>query len=85
MRIKDIRYVGTNETRTDGRYPQRIGSRVVFCYPPEVGSPTFLQYITDNQGNPKEGILRTSTVANIVETDKEIYLETRNSVYVFER
>lgn len=85
MRIKDIRYVNTNETRTDGRYPLRIGSNVVFYYPPEVGSPAFLQYITDNQGNPKEGILRTSAVANIVETDKEIYLETRNSVYEFEK
>lgn len=85
MKIKDIRYVDTNETRTDGRYPLRIGSNVIFYFPPEVGSPALLQYVTDNQGNPKEGVLRTSTVANIVETDTKIYLETLNSVYEFER
>ena len=85
MKIKDIRYANTNETRTDGRYPLRIGSNVDFYFPPEVGGPALLQYITDNQDNPKEGLLRTSTVTDIVETDKEIYLETRNSVYVFER
>lgn len=85
MKIKDIKYVGTNETRTDGRYPLRIGSTVDFYMKPDIGYPMFLSYITDNQGNAKEGILRTSLVENISETNTEIIIKTLNSIYYFER
>ena len=44
-----------------------------------------LSYVADNQGLPKEGILHTSIVKNIVETDTVIAVYTRNSVYYFEK
>lgn len=87
MKIKDIRHTETNETRTDGRYPLRIGSTVDLCpwFPPTVGDPMILLYVSDNQGNPKNGTLRTSRVSNIVETDTELMVATKNSIYCFEK
>ena len=86
MKIKNITYVDTNETRTDGRYPLRIGSEVEFAiYKPTVGEVAWLGYIADNEGNPKSGYLRTSTVNDIIETDTEIVIKTRNSIYYFEK
>lgn len=85
MKIKDIQFVGTNETRTDGRYPLRIGSTVEFYMIPVPGISMVLLYVSDNQGNPKEGYLRTSTVIDVDQTDTEIIVTTRNSIYVFEK
>ena len=85
MKIKDIRLKNTNETRVDGRYPQRIGSNVEFYAQPSIGNVMVLSYITDNQGNEKEGILRTSLIDNIVENETEIIITTVNSVYYFEK
>ena len=87
MKIKDIRYVKTNETRTDGRYPLRIGSTVDFYLniKPVMGDVMCLSYILDNQGNEKEGILRTSLVMNVTETEREIIVETVNSIYYLEK
>lgn len=86
MKIKNITYVETNETRTDGRYPIRIGSEVEFAfYEPTVGDVMYLEYIKDNEGNPKEGMLRTSNVRSIEETESEIIVETKNSIYYFEK
>ena len=43
MKIKNITYVETNETRTDGRYPIRIGSEVNFAfYEPTIGNVMYL-------------------------------------------
>ena len=39
----------------------------------------------DKDGNNKEGILRTSVVTNITETDVEVIVETINSVYYLEK
>lgn len=86
MKIKNITYAEANETRTDGRYPIRIGSEVNFAfYEPTVGDVMYLEYVKDNEGNPKEGIIRTSNICNIEETDNEIVIETRNSIYYFEK
>lgn len=85
MKIKDIKFVKTNETRTDGRYPLRIGSTVEFYMRPVPGTSMVLSYVSDNQGNPKQGCLRTSTVIDVDETDVEIIVTTRNSIYIFEK
>lgn len=85
MKIKDITYADTGKTRTDGRYPLRIGSEVNFYYPLTVGDSMVLSYVSDNQGNPKSGYLTTSTVLGIEESDEETVVETRNSIYYFEK
>lgn len=86
MKIKNITYVETNETRTDGRYPIRIGSEVNFTfYEPTIGNVMCLEYVKDNEGNPKEGLLRTSIVNDVIETETDIVVETRNSIYYFEK
>ena len=86
MIIKDIVYADTGKTRTDGRYPQRIGSTVEFYInPPAVGEWMYLSYVLDSQGNSKEGVLRTSEVQNIIENDSVIAVYTLNSVYYFEK
>lgn len=85
MKILDIKSIETNETRTDGRYPLRIGSTVEFYIKPMPGVPMLLSYISDNQGNPKEGFLRTSTVIDIDETKCEVIITTKNSIYYLEK
>lgn len=85
MKIKDIRLRETNQTRTDGRYPLRIGSEVKLYHQPIIGEPMLLVYVKDNQGNPRSGTLRTSMVINVVENGKEIIVITYNSVYYLER
>ena len=85
MKIKDIKYVSTGKTRTDGRYPLRIGSEVEFYIEPTIGNVAYLKYVTDNQGNPKEGFLQTSIVTDIVYYNKATILTTLNSVYELER
>lgn len=85
MKIVDIKSVETNETRTDGRYPLRIGSTVRFYMKPVPGLPMVLEYICDNQGNPKSGYLRTSTVTEVEESMYEVVVTTVNSIYYFKR
>ena len=85
MKIKDIISTTTNQTRVDGRYPQRIGSTVEFYMYPKIGMPMILAYAYDNQGNPKEGYLRTSTVQSVHETESAIIVATLNSIYCFEK
>jgi hypothetical protein len=85
MKIKDIISTTTNKTRTDGRYPQRVGCTAEFYMKPSVGMPMILAYVYDNHGNPKEGYLRTSTVEAIHETDSKIIVTTLNSIYCLEK
>lgn len=85
MKIKDIRLRRTNQTRTDGRYPLRIGSEVEFYMQPTIGMSMHLSYVKDNQGNPKDGILHTSRVINLIEDNKEIIVTTYSSIYYFEK
>ena len=85
MKIVDIKSTKTYATRTDGRYPLRIGSTVEFYQKPVPGVSMTLSYISDNQGNPKEGYLTTSTVIDIDETKYDVIITTRNSIYYFEK
>lgn len=85
MKIKDIKNIETNETRTDGRYPLRIGSTIDFYANPSIGFPMLLSYIADNQGNAKTGVLRTSLIDSIDETDTEIIVKMINSIYYLEK
>ena len=85
MKITDIVHADTGKTRTDGRYPQRIGSTVEFYAPPVIGQCMYLFYVADNEGNPKDGYLRTSIVQNIIEVGTVIAVYTLNSVYYFEK
>ena len=85
MIIKDIKDIHTNETRTDGRYPDRIGSRVYFVYLPVVGGVMILGYGKDNMNNEKTGYLKTSAVSEIVEDENNIIIYTRNSIYHLEK
>lgn len=85
MIIKDIQHVQNGATRTDGRYPQRIGSNVEFYIQPECGDCMWLQYVTDNQGNPKDGVLRTSLVTSIKDVGLELVVDTMNSRYIFSK
>lgn len=84
LTIKNITYAN-GETRTDGRYPLRIGSKVKFAYYLAKGACMLLDYIEDNQGNPKSGQLRTSSVQDFKEIEDEIVVTTRNSIYYFEK
>jgi hypothetical protein len=84
MKIIDIQHSKTGETRADGRYPLRIGSEVRFYTNLCVGDIMVLQYIKDNQGNAKDGILHTSRIERIDRTKGKIIVTTRNSIYHFE-
>lgn len=84
MIIKDIQHIKTGETRTDGRYPLRIGSTVSFCEEPTVGWCMWLQYHKDANGHPKEGYLRTSYIEKILRERNLIIVETLNSRYIFQ-
>ena len=85
MKIKNITYVETNETRTDGRYPIRIGSEVELYAPLVIGDRMLLSYVKDNEGNPKEGVLVTSAVKDIKKTETGLTVKTMNSIYYFEK
>ena len=85
MKIKDVKHIGTNETRTDGLYPSRIGSTVEFLFEPIVGCLLVCSYISDNQGNPKCGIIKGTKISDIVESDTEFVITTRNSIYYFSK
>lgn len=85
MQIKNITHAQTGETRTDGRYPLRIGSTVEFYEPPFRGCSMVLAYVLDNQGNPKSGYLQTSVVKNVQESPNQYIITTKNSIYYLER
>lgn len=85
MKILDIQSVETCETRTDGKYPLRIGSTVEFYRKPIAGVPMILKYVTDNQGNLKEGYLTTSSVIDVDETKEYVVVTTKNSIYYFQK
>ena len=83
--VEDIVFVRSGETRTDGRYPNRIGSEIEFLYPVKVGYPCVFRYIKYNNGELVEDhITRTSVVNDYDSYSKEgyLYLYTRNSVYI---
>ena len=83
--IENITYKN-GQTRTDGRYPDRIGSLVNLLTSPMVGMPLYFQYIKYNDGKLVEDhVTRTSCVDDYDQYSKQGYLliYTRNSVYYF--
>lgn len=84
MIIKDIQHIKNGETRTDGRYPLRIGCTVSFCEEPTIGWCMWLMYHNDRDGNLKDGYLRTSYVENIFRDQNDLIVETMNSRYIFQ-
>ena len=43
-----------------------------------------LDYVGDNQGNPKDGTLRSSRILDIISYGRIIEIVTHNSIYVLE-
>lgn len=83
--IENITYK-TGETRTDGRYPNRIGSTVHLKSLPEIGEPLYFNYVKYNNGELIEDhITRTSCVDDYDQYSHPGYLliYTRNSIYYF--
>ena len=83
--IENITYKNGN-TRTDGRYPNRIGSTVQLNQFPMVGEPLMFRYVKYNNGECVEDHLtRTSRVDDFDSYSKSGYLiiYTRNSIYYF--
>ena len=87
-RIKDITDL-EGKTRTDGRYPLRIGRTGSFMHgTPTIGKCLLFNYITHSDGTPYEhfSYLRTSTVMDYsTHRDNSIVVRTKNSIYKFER
>lgn len=81
-RIMDIKHIGTEETRTDGRYPLRKGSIVKNIFA-KAGFCMICEYVKDAQGKPKEGFLRTSKVSSVKLHDGVLTVTTQNSIYIF--
>ena len=74
----------TGETRTDGKYPSRIGSTIEFLKPVDIGQPALFRYIKYNNGELAEDhITRTSRVDDLEWYDGKFYIYTRNSIYTF--
>lgn len=83
--IEDITFKN-GITRTDGKYPNRIGSTVKLLSDPIVGEPLYFNYIKYNNGVLVEDhITRTSRIDDFDNYNKPGYLlvYTRNSVYYF--
>jgi len=83
--VQDITYKN-GETRTDGRYPNRIGSVVQFLNLPSVGEPLVFRYVKYNNGECVEDhVTRTSRVDDYDEFSHTGYtiVYTRNSIYYF--
>ena len=71
--------------RIDGRYPMRIGrlcKRPVKCDENRL----FLYYLENADGSDYSGkIFKTSTIESIRETENQMIVETRNSIYYFQK
>ena len=84
-RIVDILDAKTRITRSDGRYPLRIG-RITKKPNSHIGLPMILEYVRNADGTDYSGnILRTSRVCGSFINEKgNLVVETINSVYEFE-
>lgn len=82
--LEDIKdYLGN--TRTDDRYPNRIGSIVQFNQEPMVNAPMCFRYVKyDDTGNTIEDhITFTTTIKKIENEEGYICIYTANSIYYF--
>lgn len=84
-RIIDIQDAESHRTRTDGRYPLRIGRtcRNLAIYK---GAPLILEYVANADGSDYSNYtLRTSTVLGYEELGGRISVQTMHSIYIFEK
>ena len=74
--------IETDEKKQDEIYTNRIGCTVEILALIKDTS-CILKYITDNKGNPKEGLLTTSIVQEIAKSDNDaiIIFTTCNTRY----
>lgn len=82
--VEDIVYKN-GQTRTDGRYPKRIGSTIRFLTPIIIGEPCMFRYIKYNNGEVDEDhITRTSVIDDYdnYSVEGKMFLYTRNSIYI---
>ena len=83
--MEDIQYANEFETRTDGNYPNRIGSTFQSIMLFGVGHSVLLEYLKDNLGSPKHGYLHTSPVVDYAAFMNEGYahiiIKSQNSVF----
>ena len=72
------------EIRTDGRYPNRIGSTIEFLQGVVAGEPAYFRYVKYNNGELVEDhITRTSRVDDYGWENDKFCIYTRNSIYYF--
>lgn len=74
-KIKQVIDIETGEKAEDKDRVKRVGREIEDLFPFEVGFQA--QFI-----NSDYSITRTSTVRDIKETEEEVSLETKNSIYV---
>lgn len=91
-KIIDIRHTGSfgerGTKRREGPYPKRIGRTVTdeLVNSSKPGNQLILQYVTDENGNDySDKFLCCSMLVNKSFQGDEVYLETRNSIYVLEK
>lgn len=81
--IEDItdRY---GKTRTDFKYPERIGSTIEFLNSVIIGEPARFKFIKYNNGKlADDHETRTSRVDDLEWYNDKFYIYTRNSIYKF--
>lgn len=81
FKIIDIRH-HNGITRTDGSYPDHIGSTVELLREIKIGQRAILGYLYDKHGNEKSGGLITSPVIRLNDQENEITFSTVNSIYI---
>ena len=91
-RIKSIKHSGRKGerglSRTDGRYPQRVGRIVkININDLTIGVPLILDYVKDENGNDYSNFyLRCSIINEIHIVSNSLFcVETNNTIYEFER
>lgn len=82
-RIEMITGTDGNE-RMDGRYPlrKRCTGNIYYL---KAGNIMIFEYITDNEGNEKQGYLRTSIVDDYEDYGTGVTVYTMNSVYYLKK
>ena len=82
-KIEKITYKDGTE-RNDGRYSLRKGC-IANLYDIIIGQVLWIEYLQDNQGNRKDGCLKTSIVKSFEEDWDLTIVETLNSIYYFRK
>lgn len=74
--------INTNEARTDKASQNRIGCTYNIIAPVK-GAHCIMQYLTDSNGDIKEGATVTSSVQNFHHIGNCFVLTTLNTIYTF--